>query len=132
MSHCTKGFSCRTARVEEIVLLDSEAASDVMKELTVPWREVLTRSWIPVGRWVRSVLNAIFADAMVDRLLCVCLRSGARKKADLFFLWVCGAKGCLVAAPRDSTSHRRIFLLQPQPQLQLPTLPNHLNPSHFS
>lgn len=75
MSHCvryTKGFSCRTARVEEIVLLDSEAANDVMKGVTVPWREALARSWIPVGRWTRSVLNAIVADAMVDRLVCVC------------------------------------------------------------
>lgn len=68
---CTKGFSCRTARVEEIALLDSEAATDVMKGVTVPWREVLARNWIPAGRWARSVLNAIVADAIVDRLVCV-------------------------------------------------------------
>ena len=59
----TKGFSCKTARVEEIVLLQSNTANEGM---LAPWREVLARSWIPAGLWVKSNLHAA-AAAMVVR-----------------------------------------------------------------
>jgi len=89
----TKGFSCKTARVEEIVLLQSNTANEGM---LAPWREILARSWIPAGLWAKSGLHAAAAAAMV-------VREGEGwngvecRKLISFFLWVCGANWCLVA-----------------------------------